>query len=112
MDDQWVNKCHGGGNPPDGCCYVRGRPCPLRVENVDGRAYACRGMIEVGHDNLLHHPVYRSQVALVWREVEERTGRPLGSMDCNVWQGLIEPECCFAEPPELNRQRCEKAGVI
>jgi len=28
--------CHGKGDPAgDGCCYVNGAPCPLRVDNID-----------------------------------------------------------------------------
>lgn len=33
-----MNFCHGKGNTQtDGCCWVAGAPCPLRLKVVDGR---------------------------------------------------------------------------
>lgn len=36
--------CHGNGSPEmDGCCWVDGAPCPLRIKIVDGSVVAPNG---------------------------------------------------------------------
>lgn len=41
--------CHGKGNTEtDGCCYVAGAPCPLRLKIVDGRVYAGPDLTDLG----------------------------------------------------------------
>lgn len=41
--------CHGNGDlARDGCCWVNGQICPLRLKQVDGRIYEGPDMVDVG----------------------------------------------------------------
>jgi hypothetical protein len=41
--------CHGKGNPDtDGCCWVNGAICPLRLKVVNGRVYEGPNLVDRG----------------------------------------------------------------
>lgn len=41
--------CHGKGNPDtDGCCWVAGQPCPLRLKIVNGRVLEGPNLTDIG----------------------------------------------------------------
>lgn len=106
----WENRCHGGGGA-DGthCCWVGGEVCPNLRENVGGRRFACAVAAEVDGDPEAwrNHPDYLP-IAERWREAEQRAGLPAGALDCPTWPPPdAEPQCCFAEDPDVNRQRYE-----